>query len=205
LILAACEPIKSLDRRPNWEKCKQPAFSEANWRNDPHPLEIIYANELKQEMLESKLVAVFHKNAIKAHDMLLAKNALLKKGFKLHSRNHNIYKLASEGTKFDNIGVKWAESGLETVLVTSKEPNVAELLKLSKKWHNLFLLYGFVEDRLLRKDELVEYSQMPSLDVMRAQLCHTLDNSAQAVSGNIGHHLTALSHNLEQYVKQKSE
>lgn len=198
LILAACEPEVALDRTPHWERCKKPTY---NPKVEPHPLEVIQSEELRQEMAEAAFIAFYHINSMVAEDYRVTRNTLTKNGFKLSNFTTQTYKLAIEGTKFESL---MPQIELEsTHIVTCKERKVANLLQLDKKMHTFVLLFGIVEDRILRKDELVEYSQMPSLDQARAQLCQTLELSARMVTDNLGHHLTSLSANLEQYVKQK--
>lgn len=194
------EPIKKLDRRPTWEKCNRPQYVAALTDRTVHPYDEIIAKEFREEALRARFIAVYQKNSMVAEDQRLAKNALFKQN--LHLRMHSIdaFRVALQGTHLDAL-IPHFESG-HTCAVVSEEPRVAELLKLDRKLHSFVLLFGVVDNRILRKDQLVEYSQMPSLDAMRAQLCYTLDSAARSVSSNLSHHLVALSANLDQYVKQ---
>lgn len=204
LMLALSEPMYKLDRRPTYDRCTgiKLRLNLDKW-SDPHPWERIIANDLKEELNSAQLIAVFHQNAIKQVDQRAVRNMLFKKGFIFRHCNRMIYYLATHGTKFGALTPLLAEVQ-NNVVVTSRKANVAELLQLDKKMAEYTLLYAVVHDRLLRKDELVAVSKMPSLDQLRADLCGTLDMPAHMLAGNIGHHLTALSTNLEQYVKQNS-
>lgn len=204
LMLAVCEPMVQLDRRPMYDKCTgiKLRLNLDKWA-DPHPWERILANDLRDELSAAQLIAVFHQNAIKQVEQRAVRNMLHKKGFVFRHCNRMVYYLATHETKFATLTPMLSEVQ-NNVIVTSKSADVAELLKLDKKMHEYTLLYAVVHDRLVRKDELVDISKLPSVDSLRAQLCGTLDHSAQMLSANIGHHLSALSANLEQYVKQNS-
>lgn len=44
---------------------------------------------------------------------------------------------------------------------------------------------GIIEDRLLSKNELVEYSKMQNIDVARSQLCAVLNSAASCLVGQL--------------------
>ena len=201
LALALCEPVRKIDRRPSYERCSNARKAEKAWQ--VHPWEEMIAADLKSELLESRLVAFYHMNAMKSLDRRSAVNMLFKKGFMYRQFARVVYQMAIKDTKYASLSTFLNDSPY-TCLVTSRTENVGELLKLDKKMPDFVLLFGVVDDKILRKDELIAYSQLSSLEQQHANLCATLDSSAQAVSSNIGYHLSMLSSNLEQYVKQNS-
>jgi hypothetical protein len=75
---------------------------------------------------------------------------------------------------------------------------------LEKKMTGFVLLFGVVDNRLLTRDQMTFYSQMPPIDQVRAQLCHTLGSAAQSLSQNLTHHTTALSSLLTQHSSQET-
>ncbi|KAI1297125.1 39S ribosomal protein L10, mitochondrial [Halotydeus destructor] len=202
LILAASEPIKAIDRRSTWEKCTLYKVDEA--MNRPiHPYEEILAREFQDLMMSSRFVAVYQENSITSEDKRLTKNMLQKKNYTIKHFNRNVYKAGLKDTKYSSIMSTFLEFN-KTVIVACPEPEVAQLLAMDKKMFQYVLLFGIVDGQVLRKDQLIEYSQLASLDAMRSSLCFTLESAARSVSDNINHHLVSLSSNLEQLSQGKT-
>lgn len=66
-------------------------------------------------------------------------------------------------------------------------------------------LGGVVDGKFLSRNEMVEYSKMPSIDIVRAQLCQTLEMCGSNLVNNMNQHQSNLVYNLDNYVKINSE
>ena len=211
VLLAACEPVLERDRRPSWDQCKLPEFKESMTQKDSHPYEVILAKELQDEITNSDFIAFYHKNSILGEAEKKIKNTLTKKGFLYRHKNRRIYKLATETTKFSSL-TNFLYEVPNTVLVMSDKSSgrqinqrAKELLTIDKKMFGYVLMFAFAEDRILRKDELIELSQIPSLDHVRGQVCSTLNHALSTISHNLSHHQTMLSMSLDQLSKHSEK
>lgn len=62
-----------------------------------------------------------------------------------------------------------------------------------------------MDGRLLTKNQLLWCSTLPSLDILRAELCSILSSSMQRLSQNLIHHQQNLSWSLEEHIKLSGE
>ena len=68
---------------------------------------------------------------------------------------------------------------------------------------DFILIGGFVEDRMLSKEQLVKVSKLPLIDNLRGELVAILGSLPTKTSQLLSHQQTMLSMNLTQYVKDK--
>lgn len=72
-------------------------------------------------------------------------------------------------------------------------------------WCYLHCLYyvtgGIIEDRLISKNDLVEYSKLPSLDIVRSQLCSVLQSAGSCFVGQLNQNQQMLVSHLEKHVE----
>lgn len=72
-----------------------------------------------------------------------------------------------------------------------------------KKMPQYLLLFGILEgNHVLRKDQLIEVSNYPSIDHMRGQLISTLNQVMANISSNVQNQSHNLCFNLDSYCKQ---
>lgn len=208
VLLAACEPILPADRRPSWEQCKLPEFREMMTQEDCHPLEKIWARQLKEEMAKTRFIAFYHTNPMSDLDFKLRHNALFHRGYKLHRKNRMVYELAIKDTKFECLHPYIGRPGCSyTAMAISFQDkySIKEILTIDKKLHGLTLLFAFVEDRLVRKDQLIALADLPSLDVMRAQVSATLNHALSSINSTLQYHPSMLAASLQQVVERDSK
>lgn len=175
------------------------------WPNYVHPYDKLQGEKLRQEMHESKLMAFYHKNSVPLEDFTKIKNQLQHKNFWLRHYNRSVYAEAIEGTKFASIRPQLMNQKNTVIVIGKGDANLKTLMQFEKKMSGFLLLFGFLEDRLVRRDELVTYSQLGSLDEVRAQLCATLNHGLASVPSHIAQPATMLSLILDQYVKREQE
>jgi len=208
VLLAACEPILPANRRPSWERCKLPEFREVMTQKDHHPLEEIWARQLKEQMAKTRFIAFYHTNPMSDLNLRLRHNALFHKGYKLHWKNRMIYELAIKDTKFECLLPYIGRPGCSyTAMAISFQDkySIKEILTLDKKLHGLTILFAFVEDRLVRRDQLIALADLPSLDVMRAQVSATLNHALSSINSTLQYHPSMLAASLQQIVERDSQ
>lgn len=109
-----------------------------------------------------------------------------------------------------------------TAYMCCKDNNVPKFLKFTRKmptyvllgWFHTKFVYNFnffltlsmldslligavLEGRLLTKSQLLWVSTLPSIDMLRAELCSILSSSTSQLSQNLTHHQQTLSRSLE--------
>ena len=70
---------------------------------------------------------------------------------------------------------------------------------------NISVLAGFVDDRMLSREQIIQAAKLPPIDTLRGELLTILDSSASDTSQLLTHHQQMLSMNLEQFIKDQSE
>lgn len=60
---------------------------------------------------------------------------------------------------------------------------------------------GIIEDRLMSKKELVEFSQLPNLEMARSQLCNVLQSAASSLVVQLQQGQQILVSHLEKHVE----
>lgn len=109
---------------------------------------------------------------------------------------------ALEDTKYHEITPLFLAS---TFVTYSKEAKVKPLLAAVKKQPKVELLGGKIDDRLLSRQSVVDYSKQPSLTELHGQLLQLLSEPSRTLTTLLGQNQTNLSGNLSQYVSQGEE
>jgi len=206
-MLAICEPMKAVDRRPSWEKCRKPQHVEIVTSQGSHPWELLMAQQFRQELLAAKFIAIYQKLSMPNVDgFIKTRNRLTHAGFHLKHYNRQVYKLAVEGTKFSSLAPILDVQDTVVALTSGGEEKVKELMtQVDKKMPGFILLFGILGNRVLRKDEMAEIAALPSLEYARAQLSATLNHIPSTILANLSYHPQLLSMSLGQYLKQQQE
>ncbi|XP_076368657.1 mitochondrial ribosomal protein L10 isoform X2 [Tachypleus tridentatus] len=200
LMLEATKPIISKPTEPVWERCTE--ISKTIIEMPIHPYEQLLANKLMKEWKESRLIAFFHRNPITEEEKKKIHNMLFKQNFHLRTYNNSTVRLALTGTPYESI-LHLITS--HNAIVLSPEDRALKLLQLDKKMPQFILLGGIIDNQLLSREGLRAYSQLPSLEVMQAQVCATLSMASGGhLSSLLSHHQGSLIRNLEQYSKSSS-
>ncbi|XP_023618369.1 39S ribosomal protein L10, mitochondrial isoform X4 [Myotis lucifugus] len=91
------------------------------------------------------------------------------------------------------------------LLLVSKEPKVKEMVRILKGVPFLPLLGGCIDDTILSRQGFINYSKLPSLDLVQGELVGGLTLLTAQTHALLQHqplHLTAL---LDQYVRQQHQ
>lgn len=184
-------------REKEMEKWQRGKFERA-----AHPYEKILATELYEAFETSEMVLICQKNAIKSFDFFQFKVALHKKDVKLKVSGPQVLKTALKDTKYDNLH---KILNLNCCMLFGNASSVVDILKILRKWPQIILLAGTMSDRILSKNQLVEYSQLPDLQTVRAQFAATLNTSGGQILNNLQAHQSNLCYMLDAHAKALGE
>ncbi|XP_047108347.1 39S ribosomal protein L10, mitochondrial [Schistocerca piceifrons] len=205
-VLAVCEP-----RYPKFNyglslevTCRKQTELKSKKIKEENPYELIIAKECLHWFNKSKMVAFFHANPIKGEDQFKARVMFHKHNMAIKQYGPNVIKYALENTKYSAVLPLFQS---RTAVVFSPELQLAQLLKISKRIPQLILMTCIAEDRLLSRNEIVMYSNLPDLTTARAGLVATLNSAVSQVLSNITHHQRTLVSHLQKHAEllQKPE
>ncbi|XP_052812241.1 39S ribosomal protein L10, mitochondrial-like [Mya arenaria] len=124
-------------------------------------------------------------------------------GFTFQILSNKHMKQLTQGTKLENLAPLLTSNN---ILITSPNVAIHEFMKATKKMPEIILLGGFVGDRLVTKDQMVEFNNLPNIDQLQGQLYASLNQVGGARTLSLlSSHQQQLTSNLQQYHKQKSE
>ncbi|XP_067006781.2 large ribosomal subunit protein uL10m [Anabrus simplex] len=199
-VLHVCRPFfaKLEKTSPVVDVCLRPIEVTKKKDEVENPFRTLLARDLLNWFNHSQMVLFYHENPIKSDDLFKARILFKRQNMCLRSYSRNIARPALEGTKYEAV-LELFNSPV--AMAFSPEPQVSKALKITKKIPQLILLAGIVEDRLLSKNEIVEYSRLPDLQTSRAQLVATLNSAASHLVQNLNHHQLTLVSQLQQYIE----
>ncbi|KAL4217502.1 hypothetical protein ACF0H5_023951 [Mactra antiquata] len=182
--------------------CRDP-FQSKNQLEEENPYETFLLKQMTKLVAESQLIVICHKLP---HSNVRTNNIRVQlelKRFRLRPLNTGHFRQVIEGTEKENM--KNLLHG-ECMIVTSPDTDIKSLWSILRKVPELIILGAYCDDRLLTRDQIVEISKMPSIDVLLGQLVACLNLAGGArTSSLLGSHQQTLSTNLEQYHKQLKE
>jgi len=198
LLEAVTTPI--YPRTPIIDVCrdKQVAKLLAKKEHTTHPYQTILANELFERLNTAQTILFCHVNSYKLREIFSTLVELHKKDLHFKRYGKGVLHQAVHGTKFESIECLFSAP---TCIIYSKEHRVVDALKIIKKARPLVLMAGIVDDRLLSKNELIDYSNLPSLDVARAQFAAELNSAGSSILNKLQAQQSNLCYLLEAHAK----
>lgn len=171
-----------------------------------NPYEVILGREVRNWFKHSQMVGVFHVNPISGEDFFNARVAFHKNGMQLKKYGIAVMNNALQDTKFEVLLELQKSKTFATAYVFSTEHNnIATVMKLIKKIPQMHLLCGIIEDRLLSKNELVEYAKMSDINIARSQLVNVLNMAASQLVQNLESHQSNLVNILDAHVRENEK
>lgn len=181
----------------------------------------ILAQELYKWIDTSKLVTFCHYNPMTKEDEFNAYVMLHKEGMHFKKFGKETVSLAVKGTPYETILEFYISHNM---IIFSSKPEIKKLLKILRKFPQLvplgnivytnYLLQNFTlfyvlaaiyENKLISKDELLYYSEIPSLQVAQSLFVQTLNSVGSQLVSNLNSHQTTFVSQLEQRSKQLEE
>lgn len=206
LMLAICEPIVPRDKRQTSEKCYNLKLKQ---ERPIHPYDELLAQDLKQELLSSRMICFFHTNVMTKREKREASNQFQHEDLYLRFYNEDVAQLAMSGTKYSSalhlcrIDDWFVQR--DVTMLFGAEPQVNKVLRITRKIPQLILIAAIVDDRFLSVEDFKQYSRLPDLQALRAQVSHTLSLAAQSVVANTSHPVRSLTQSLDLYGNDKNK
>jgi len=204
LIEAVCAPI--YPRRIIVNECREEQEKKFLQLESPapreiHPYQNIIQRELHERLQSSKMVLFCHVNSHTQHEIFDTLVQLHRQGINYKQYNKKIFKLATDDTKFATLQQLFNTQLGCTSFLYSTEVKVAVALEIMAKFRRVIVLCGVVEDRLLDKDQLMEYAKLPNIDIVRAQFASELYSAGNSIVNKLQAHPSNLCTMLESRAK----
>lgn len=182
-------------------ECREEQLAKLQKTNiDPevHPYEQILSTELRELFETSEMALICQKNSINDYDFFKFKVALHQKDVKVKVHGKKIITEALKDTKFRSL---LPVLNVSSCMLFGSPSSVGHILKVLKKTPQMLLLAGTMSDRILSKNELVEYSKLPDLQTTRAQFAATLNAAGGQILNNLQAHQSNLCYMLDAHAK----
>ncbi|XP_034826845.1 large ribosomal subunit protein uL10m [Maniola hyperantus] len=166
-----------------------------------NPFERILANECLNWFNTSKMVVFLHVNSISMEDKTPIFAALKKNNMHLRTYGKKIVSMATKGTRYDAVNQLFTS---HQNIIFGQPENAAKMFKILKKTPQLIVMAGIIQDKLLSKNDLVEFSKLPSLDVARSQLCSILQSAGSCLVGQLNQNQQMLVSCIEKHIEIQS-
>ncbi|KPP77728.1 39S ribosomal protein L10, mitochondrial-like, partial [Scleropages formosus] len=160
------------------------------------------SKQVKATFQQSKMIAVVQNNSTTAEDMLMLKHRLRKHDIFVKFFPNQVMRDYLANSKYSNMELLFIGP---TVLFVSKEPKVKEMLQILRGSPQMVLIGACVEDTLMSRQGILQYSQLPSLATVQGQVVSGLNVLTSQTAAMLHRHPAHLSALLQQYLKQRSE
>lgn len=176
--------------------------------NEENPYETILAREVRNWLDHSQMVGIVHINPINGEDFFKARVAFHKEGMQLKKYGNGVMRKAITDSKYEAllnlVGLKTFSTGF---IFCPEHKKVNAILKIIKKTPQMHLLCGIVEDRLLSRNEFVDYGKMPNITIARSQIVNVLNMAGSHIVQRLESHQSNLVNILDAHVRvnQKAE
>ncbi|CAH3184040.1 unnamed protein product [Porites lobata] len=168
----------------------------------PNPRKLMIADQVREVFDSNNMVVVCHFSDLNTQEWEELRFNLGKDEITVKMFPNRVSCKALENTKYCEITPLFLAS---TFVTYSKEAKVKPLLSAVKKQPKVELLGGKIDNRLLSRKSLVDYSKLPSLTELHGQLLHVLSEPSRRLTTLLGQNQTNLAENLSQYVSQGEE
>ncbi|XP_055919957.1 39S ribosomal protein L10, mitochondrial [Eupeodes corollae] len=192
-VMAVTQPI--YEKPPPSKNC----FEKTIKPDELNPYNKIIAKEVFNWLEHSKMVGIFHLNPISEDELFKIRVALHRQNITFKRYGKKIIKMAVDNTKYEAI-VPLFDSN--HCIVFSPEANVATLLKITRKVPQMLLLGGILENRLLSRNEFVNFANLPNIQVAQAQFVSVLNMAVGQLVQNLEAHQNSFVNILDVYAKQ---
>ncbi|XP_060795881.1 large ribosomal subunit protein uL10m [Neoarius graeffei] len=149
---------------------------------------------------ECKMIAVLQNNATNAEDMLMLKHRLKKHDITIKFFPNQVVRSFLPGSPYSNMQPLFIG---QTVLFVSKEPKVKEMLQVLRNSPQMVLLGACIENTLLSREGILNYSKLPFMRTLHGELVGGLTLMTSHTVSMLHRHPAYLSALLQQYIKQQ--
>lgn len=167
--------------------------------SQPSPQKLRLADQIRQVFESNNMVVVCQFSDMNTAEWEDLRYALGKDEIKVKMFPNRITCKALENTKYREVTPLFLAS---TVVTYSKEAKVKPLLSEIRKQPKMAILGGKIDNRLLSRKAVADYSKLPSLTEQHVQLLQMLSEHSRRLTTLLEQNQMNLSVNLSQYVDQ---
>ncbi|XP_030765433.1 39S ribosomal protein L10, mitochondrial [Sitophilus oryzae] len=168
-------------------------------QKEENPFQRILSQELYRWFKTSKLVAFCHYNPMTKDDEYKAYMLLHKEKMHFKKYGKETLEMAVKGTPYEAVLDFYVS---HNITIFSPEPEIKKLLKILRRFPQLILLAGIYENKLISKEELVYYSNIPNIQAAQATLVQTLNSAGTQLVSNLNSHQSTLVSHIDQRANQ---
>lgn len=165
----------------------------------PNPQKLRLADKIREVFESNNMVVICQFSDMNTVEWEDLRYTLGKEEIKVKMFPNRITCKALENTKYREINPLFLAS---TVVTYSKEAKVKPLLSGIRKQPKMDVLGGKVDNHLLSRKALVDYSKLPSLTEQHVQLLQIVSDHSKRLVTLLEQNQMSLSGNLSQYVEQ---
>lgn len=167
--------------------------------SQPNPQKLRLADQIRQVFESNNMVVVCQFSDMNTAEWEDLRYALGKDEIKVKMFPNRITCKALENTKYREVTPLFLAS---TVVTYSKEAKVKPLLSEIRKQPKMAILGGKIDNRLLSRKAVADYSKLPSLTEQHVQLLQMLSEHSRRLTTLLEQNQMNLSVNLSRYVDQ---
>lgn len=167
--------------------------------SQPNPQKLRLADQIRQVFESNNMVVVCQFSDMNTAEWEDLRYALGKDEIKVKMFPNRITCKALENTKYREVTPLFLAS---TVVTYSKEAKVKPLLSEIRKQPKMAILGGKIDNRLLSRKAVADYSKLPSLTEQHVQLLQMLSEHSRRLKTLLEQNQMNLSVNLSRYVDQ---
>ncbi|XP_013182847.2 large ribosomal subunit protein uL10m [Amyelois transitella] len=179
------------------DKSKQSSRTEID-----NPFERILARECLDWFNTSKMVVFLHLNSISMEDKTPIFATLKKNDMHLRTYGKKIVSMATKGTRYEAVNQLFTS---HQNIIFGQPDKADKMFKILKKAPQLVVMAGIIQDKFMSKNELLEFSKMPSIDMARSQLCAVLDSAGCSLVRQLNQSQQMLVSYLEKHVELQNK
>ncbi|XP_041938564.1 39S ribosomal protein L10, mitochondrial [Alosa sapidissima] len=161
----------------------------------------ILKRDLEDVFRDNKMVAVAQNSSSNSEDMLVLKHRLKKHDISVKFFPNQVARAFLPGSPYKNMEPLFMGP---TVLLVSKEPKAKQMLLALRGSPQIALLGACIENTLLSRQGVLDYSKLPTVLTMQGELVSSLTLMTSQTVSMLQRHPAHLSALLQQYIKQLS-
>nr|ACO12764.1 39S ribosomal protein L10, mitochondrial precursor [Lepeophtheirus salmonis] len=187
-----------------WEKCSL-SNDKMVERHVPNELEILYGQQMLELFSSSPVIGFYHINYLSYDNKLINWQNARRLDMELKDYNRRSCKAVLPGTKWEKC-LHFVESCRTNQYMTFGPDieTLPNLIKFEKKTPELILIGAVAYDKILRRQDVLQISSLPDIQVLYSQLASILTSPQRQTLSYLGSGASGLSQNLSQFLKDQS-
>ncbi|GBP96068.1 39S ribosomal protein L10, mitochondrial [Eumeta japonica] len=148
------------------------------------------------------MVVFLHLNPIKQRDKLPLFAEFTRNDMHLRQYGKKIVQMATSGTRFEPVNHLFTS---QQEILFGQPEKVQKMFKILRKAPELVVMEGIIEDKLLSKNDLVEFSKLPDLQIARSQICTVLHSAATVLVSQLNQAQQSLVSHLDRHAEVENK